>query len=123
MSNYKHWEMHKDDEQILWLGINRQDTLLNSIDDEVLDELNSLLQEVGQLSDAQGLIIYSAKMKGFIAGADVHAFSKFKDPEEVIDFLRKGQAVFSRLEALSIPTVAMINGFCMGGGLELSFGL
>lgn len=120
MSSYKHWEMHKDDEQILWLGINRQDTLLNSIDDEVLDELNSLLQEVGQLSDAQGLIIYSAKMNGFIAGADVHAFSKFKDPEEVINFLRKGQTVFSRLEALSIPTVALIKGFCMGGGLELS---
>ncbi|CDZ78239.1 Fatty acid oxidation complex subunit alpha [Legionella massiliensis] len=120
MSNYKHWEMHKDDEQIIWLGLDRQDVAVNAMNDEVLDELNSVLQEIAQISDACGLIIYSAKSKGFIAGADVHAFSKFKDPAEAVNFLRKGQTVFSRLEALSIPTVAMINGFCMGGGLELA---
>jgi 3-hydroxyacyl-CoA dehydrogenase/enoyl-CoA hydratase/3-hydroxybutyryl-CoA epimerase len=120
MSNYKHWEMQKDDEHIVWLGINRQDVSVNTINDEVLDELNSLLQEIAKLSEARGLIIYSAKAKGFIAGADVHAFTRFKDPSEAVNFLRKGQTVFSRLETLSIPTVAMINGFCMGGGLELA---
>lgn len=120
MSKYKHWEIQKDDEGIIWLGINRQDVAVNTIDDEVLDELNSLLQEISQISDAQGLIIYSAKPKGFIAGADIHAFTQFKDPAEAVTFLRKGQTVFSRLEGLTIPTVAMINGFCMGGGLELA---
>ncbi|MBA3535332.1 MAG: enoyl-CoA hydratase/isomerase family protein [Tatlockia sp.] len=120
MSNYKHWEMQKDDEHIIWLGINRQDKAVNTINDEVLDELNSLLQEIAKLSEARGLIIHSAKAKGFIAGADVNAFTSFKDPSEAVNFLRKGQTVFSRLENLSIPTVAMINGFCMGGGLELA---
>lgn len=120
MSNYKHWEMKKDAEQIVWLGFDRKDTGVNVINNEVLDELNSLLQDVAQQTDAVGLIIYSAKSKGFIAGADVNAFSQFKTPAEAVDFLRKGQAVFSRLEALKIPTVAMINGFCMGGGLELA---
>lgn len=120
MSNYKHWEIQKDDECIIWLGINRQNAAVNTINDEVLDELNSLLQEISQISEAQGLIIYSAKPKGFIAGADIHAFTEFKDPIEAVTFLRKGQTVFSRLEGLSIPTVAMINGFCMGGGLELA---
>ncbi|WED44419.1 3-hydroxyacyl-CoA dehydrogenase NAD-binding domain-containing protein [Legionella cardiaca] len=120
MSNYKHWELQTDADHIAWLAINRQDTAVNAINNDVLDELNSLLQEIGQRSNLKGLIIYSGKNKGFIAGADVNAFSQFTAPAEAVDFLRKGQAVFSRLEALSIPTVAMIDGFCMGGGLELA---
>ncbi|KTD09297.1 3-hydroxyacyl-CoA dehydrogenase NAD-binding domain-containing protein [Legionella jamestowniensis] len=120
MSNYKHWELQTDTDHIAWLAINRQDSAVNTINNEVLDELNSLLQEIGQRSNLKGLIIYSTKSKGFIAGADVNAFSQFTTPAEAVDFLRKGQAVFSRLEALSIPTVAMIDGFCMGGGLELA---
>ncbi|MDA9271925.1 3-hydroxyacyl-CoA dehydrogenase NAD-binding domain-containing protein [bacterium] len=119
MSHYKHWEIHTDTNQIIWLGINRKDATVNTINDEVLDEFNSLLQEISQMK-AKGLIIYSLKKKGFIAGADVNAFAHFDKPAHAVDFLRKGQAVFTRLEALSIPTVAMIDGFCMGGGLELA---
>lgn len=120
MSNYKHWEMQLDADHIVWLGIDRKDVSVNVINDEVLDELNGILQEISQIPDAKGLVIYSAKDKGFIAGADVRAFSQFKTPAEAVDFLRKGQAVFARLEALAIPTVVMIDGFCMGGGLELA---
>ncbi len=120
MSIYKHWDIKKDAANILWLGMNRQDETVNSINTAVLDELNGILQEVSQNKAARGLIIYSLKRKGFIAGADVNALANFKSPTEAVDFLRKGQAVFSRLEMLSIPTVAMINGFCMGGGLELA---
>jgi len=120
MSNYKHWEMQVDASQIIWLGFNRKDASVNTIDDEVLDELNGLLHEVSKVTNAKGLIIYSLKAKGFIAGADVNAFSNFKNPSQAVDFLRKGQAVFSYLESLTIPTLAMIDGFCMGGGLELA---
>jgi 3-hydroxyacyl-CoA dehydrogenase/enoyl-CoA hydratase/3-hydroxybutyryl-CoA epimerase len=120
MNNYKHWEMHTDKDHIAWLGLDRKDTSVNSINDEVLDELNSLLQEISQISSVKGLIIYSLKEKGFIAGADVNAFSNFDKPAQAVDFLRKGQAVFTRLEHLTIPTVAMIDGFCMGGGFELA---
>ena len=120
MSNYKHWQMQIDGSHVIWLGINRKDAAVNTINDEVLDELNSLLHEISQLNNAKGLIIYSLKSKGFIAGADVYAFSQFNHPTHAVDFLRKGQAVFSHIESLSIPTVAMIDGFCMGGGLELA---
>jgi 3-hydroxyacyl-CoA dehydrogenase/enoyl-CoA hydratase/3-hydroxybutyryl-CoA epimerase len=120
MSNYKHWEMHTDSDAIIWLGLNRQNASVNSMNDEVLDELNGLLQEITQISNAKGLVIYSLKKKGFIAGADVNVIASLVNPSQAVDFLRKGQAVFSRLEMLSIPTVAMINGFCMGGGLELA---
>ncbi|VEH32119.1 enoyl CoA hydratase [Legionella sainthelensi] len=120
MNNYKHWELQQDSDNILWLGLNRIDTTVNSINEEVLDELNSLLYEVSQNKNAIGLIVYSAKEKGFIAGADVNAFSKFETTAQAVDFLRKGQAVFARLQALTIPSVAMIDGFCMGGGCELA---
>ena len=120
MSNYQHWQMEIDASHIIWLGINRKNAAVNTINDEVLDELNGLLHEISQKNDAKGLIIYSLKKKGFIAGADVNAFSRFDQPTQAVDFLRKGQAVFSYLESLKIPTVAMIDGFCMGGGLELA---
>jgi 3-hydroxyacyl-CoA dehydrogenase/enoyl-CoA hydratase/3-hydroxybutyryl-CoA epimerase len=120
MSNYKHWQMQIDESQIVWLGMDRKNSAVNSINDEVLDELNGLLHEIAQNCSAKGLIIHSLKAKGFIAGADVNAFAHFSQPAQAVDFLRKGQAVFSYLEGLKIPTVAMINGFCMGGGLELA---
>ncbi len=120
MNNYKHWDLKQDNDHILWLGLDRKDTRVNSMNEEVLDELNSLLHEIAQVKDANGLVIYSLKEKGFIAGADVTLFSKFESPSHAVDFLRKGQAVFARLEALTMPTVAMIDGFCMGGGYELA---
>lgn len=124
MSEYKHWKMHvettTENTRIAWFGFDRQHERVNSIHDEALDELNDLLQDLSQMPDVQGLIIYSLKSKGFIAGADVNTIARLSTPEQAVDFLRKGQAVFARLEALPIPTVAMINGFCMGGGLELA---
>lgn len=120
MSNYKHWDLQHDKDHILWLGLNRNDANVNTINEAVLDELNSLLQEVAQDKNAIGLIIYSQKEKGFIAGADVKTFSEFSTPAQAVDFLQKGQAVFSRLEHLSIPSVALIDGFCLGGGYELA---
>lgn len=120
MNNYKHWNLQQDNDSILWLGLDRKDTTVNSINEEVLDELNSLLHEISQNKNAIGLIVYSAKEKGFIAGADVNAFSKFETTSQAVDFLRKGQAVFARLQTLTIPSVAMIDGFCMGGGCELA---
>lgn len=120
MNNYKNWELKRDKDCILWLGINRNGAPVNTINEEVLDELNSILHEISLDKKAIGLIIYSLKEKGFIAGADVNAFSKFETPAQAVDFLQKGQAVFSRLQGLSIPSVAMIDGFCMGGGFELA---
>lgn len=120
MNNYNNWEIKVDQDHIIWLGVNRQKASVNTINGEMLDELNTIIQEITQKSEAKGLIIYSAKEKGFIAGADIHSFSKFGTTAEVVEFLKKGQVVLNRLEALTIPKVAMINGFCMGGGLELA---
>lgn len=120
MNKTKHWTVEVDADNIIWLGFGRQDATVNTINDEVLDELNILLQDVAKRDDLKGLVIHSTKDKGFIAGADVKTFTELSDSKKLIEFLRKGQTVFARLEALPIPTVAMIDGFCMGGGLELA---
>jgi 3-hydroxyacyl-CoA dehydrogenase/enoyl-CoA hydratase/3-hydroxybutyryl-CoA epimerase len=120
MNNYVHWDLERDEDDILWLGLDRRDSAINTINEAVLDELNNMLKDIALDKNAAGLVIYSRKPKGFIAGADIHAFSAFDNVTTVVDFLQKGQAVFARLEALSIPSVAMIDGFCMGGGYELA---
>jgi 3-hydroxyacyl-CoA dehydrogenase/enoyl-CoA hydratase/3-hydroxybutyryl-CoA epimerase len=72
-----------------------------------------------RLENPKGLIIRSAK-DGFIAGADVEEFTRFKSPEEAMAFVRLGWDVFQQLHDLPFPTTAAINGFCVGGGLELA---
>jgi 3-hydroxyacyl-CoA dehydrogenase/enoyl-CoA hydratase/3-hydroxybutyryl-CoA epimerase len=120
MNNYKHWNVEQDAEHIIWLGIDRKDAAVNTINDEVLDELNTIFLDIVKRENIKGLIIYSLKQKGFIAGADVNTFAELTDADKVSQFLTKGQTVFTRLESLPFPTVAMIDGFCMGGGLELA---
>lgn len=120
MSQYKHWKLVTDADHIVWLGFDRADSSANTLNEIALSELNAILQEVSHIKGAQGLVIHSLKPKGFIAGADVHQFAHFENEAQIIDFLRKGQAVFARLESLPLPTLALIHGFCLGGGLELS---
>src|SRR6185369_6684879 len=68
----------------------------------------------------KGLAILSAKENGFAAGADIEEFTRLKDAEEAMAFLRLGNEVFDKVERLAFPTVAMVHGFCMGGGTELA---
>src|SRR3990167_64895 len=112
MSQYQHWDVKLDAKHIVWLGLDRQHASVNTINSDVLDELNLILQDLSHKSDLAGLVIYSLKAHGFIAGADIHEFAHFKSNKQIIDFLRKGQTVFARLESLKFPTLAMIDGFC-----------
>ncbi len=120
MREEKHWKLTEDKAHVVWLGLDRAGETTNSINDEVLDELNICLQTIEQMHEAKGLVIYSCKAKGFIAGADIKTFLNLDTKERAEAFLHKGQAVLARLEALRVPTVAMIDGFCLGGGMELA---
>jgi len=116
---YNHFKLHTDSKNILWLTVDRANASANSLSREVFDELNAVLDDIAQRKVA-GVVILSGKNKGFIAGADISQFTHLKSKKEAFDLIRQAQLVLDKLEALPVPTVAMIKGFCLGGGLELA---
>ncbi|MEE9493797.1 MAG: 3-hydroxyacyl-CoA dehydrogenase NAD-binding domain-containing protein [Gammaproteobacteria bacterium] len=108
-----------DADNIAWLHLDKQASGTNVLSASVLGEFYQQLLEL-EKQRPRGLIILSDKKNGFIAGADVNEFTQLKNQDEALDAIRRGQEVFDRLAALSFPTVALIHGFCLGGGLELA---
>ena len=116
---YKHWRVQTDDQRIVWLAADKADAGANVLSKDVLEELHAIL-DVLAAEGPRGLVIYSAKANGFIAGADVKEFTVLKDFQEASELIQRGQTALDRIEALPFPTVAMIHGFCLGGGMELA---
>ena len=115
----RHWSSERDDDNIVWLKIDKQDSDNNFLAAEVLMELNERLEELDTIPP-KGVVIYSGKERSFIMGADIKEFTQIESPEQGYGLVRQAHSVFDRLEALPFPTVVAINGFCLGGGLELS---
>jgi 3-hydroxyacyl-CoA dehydrogenase/enoyl-CoA hydratase/3-hydroxybutyryl-CoA epimerase len=116
---YKHWTIERDKDNICWLHFNKADTSTNVLSSEVLNELHAVLDAAAQ-PQPKGMVFVSDKKNGFIAGADITEFTTIKDHGEAMDFLRRGHDIMNRIEAMKWPTVAMIKGFCLGGGMELA---
>jgi 3-hydroxyacyl-CoA dehydrogenase / enoyl-CoA hydratase / 3-hydroxybutyryl-CoA epimerase len=114
----KHWRWEKDKDGLAWLTFDKQGESANTFSKGALQELSVSLNEIRN-SSPRGLIIRSAK-ENFIAGADVEEFTRFQTPEEALAFVKLGWDVFQQLADLPFPTTAMVNGFCMGGGVELA---
>ena len=114
----EHWFADEDAQGLVWLTFDRQGESANTFSRQALEELSTALDEIGA-KRPRGLIIRSAK-DSFIAGADVNEFVKFKDSDEAVAFTRMGWDTMQKLRDLPFPTTALVNGFCMGGGLELA---
>ncbi len=107
----------KQEESVAILSINRPQAL-NALNSQVFDELNEALDYIEQANYLKVLII-TGEGKAFVAGADI-AEMKNKNTHEAADFSERGQQTFLRLENLKIPVIAALNGFALGGGLELA---
>lgn len=116
---WSHWRLAKDEDGVAWLLFDRKGASVNSLSEEVLTELDAALGEI-ESGHPKGLVIRSAKPSGFIAGADIAELRGAADPALVQAAIARANAVVNRLEALTIPTVAVIHGFCLGGGLEIA---
>ena len=116
---YKNFKLTRDDDGIAWLLFDREGTSANTLSEDVLVEFETVIAALEQDRPA-GIVIRSAKPSGFIAGADVNEFRGVSDPREVENRMARAHAVVDRLEGFKIPTVAVIHGFCLGGGLEVA---
>lgn len=94
---------------------------VNTFSMPVIEELETILDEAAQNKAIKAMTISSGKENVFIAGADLHSFEPmFKDPAQAEKIIAAGQRVFNKLQYLPFPTVALIQGACLGGGLEFA---
>jgi len=107
---------------ILLLTISRPKAL-NALDETTLNQLSETLDQIAanidKSNEARVLLVTGAGEKAFVAGADIRAMQTMS-AEQASTFAALGQAIFRKLEQLPIPTIALVNGFALGGGCELA---
>ena len=118
-TSYNNWKVEKDEDHFITVTVDKAKTSTNVLSREVLTELQTILDEVKKCS-AKALIFQSGKNNGFIAGADVNEFSGFNSYNDALKAIQTGQHLMNSIENLPFPTLALINGFCLGGGMELA---
>ena len=105
--------------RISYITINRPNQL-NSLNSETIKELNKSIVFSEKNKNVRAIILTGSGNKSFVAGADIKEFSEFNSSQGE-ELARKGQDIlFNKLENCSKPTIAAINGFALGGGLELA---
>ena len=117
--SYKNWIIEKDNDDICWLHLDVADSTTNILRFDVIDELNDIINDLAQ-SLPSGIIFVSDKKNGFIAGADIKEFTEINTVEQAREMLHRGHEIMNKIESLPCTTVAMIDGFCLGGGMELA---
>src|SRR6201992_1544922 len=115
---YRNFKLTRDTDGVAWLFSDREGASANTLSADVLTEFDTVLAAL-ESERPTGLVIRSAKTSGFIAGADVNDFRGAAEAA-VEAQISRAHAVVDRLEAVRFPTLAVIHGFCLGGGLEVA---
>ncbi|WP_108449073.1 enoyl-CoA hydratase-related protein [Halomonas sp. BN3-1] len=107
-----------DNDGVVRLTINRPKAL-NALNREVIEALAEILDRLEGREGLRAVLITGAGEKSFVAGADITAMREM-NPLEARDFAGQALKTIKRLETLPVPVVALVNGFCLGGGCELA---
>lgn len=111
--------LYRNENKIAYITINRPDKL-NALNKVTIEELNKALETANQDSSVRVVIITGSGEKAFVAGADISEFASFS-VEQGKALAAEGQAkLFDRVENMNKPLIAAVNGFALGGGLELA---
>ena len=108
----------EDFDAVRRITLNRPDKL-NALDRLTLDELHAAFADTAASDAIRAVVLTGAGPKAFVAGADIAQMNTLT-PLQARDFSRHGQALMTRIERLGKPVIAMVNGFALGGGLELA---
>ncbi len=113
------WASETDASGIVWLSFDKPGGSTNTLSRDTVVELGEHIARLAA-SPPRGVVIRSAKENGFIAGADIRQFTQLANAEQAYELVRAAQKIFASIESLPCPTVAIIHGFALGGGLELA---
>ncbi len=110
----------KRDNGLAILVFDDKNEKFNKLSKNALIELDDFLEIAKTKNDIKCLLIISGKKDSFIAGADINEIKDISDPQDAMNKARQGQLILHKFSLLPYPTVAAINGACLGGGLELA---
>ena len=111
-------QLRIDTDGLAWIVFDG-DGKLNILTSDVMMRLNDLLEQVASSPQIKALIFRSGKEGSFIAGANIDEIAAITDPKVGAEKAAMGQSVFTRVSRLKIPTIAAVDGVCLGGGTEL----
>lgn len=115
------FQLQKNDNGIATLTFNLPNEKVNKFNLPVIAELETVIDSISKDNSIKALKVISGKDDIFIAGADLHSFEPaFDDPSIAEKIINTGHRVFNKLSSLPFPTIAVINGACLGGGLEFA---
>jgi enoyl-CoA hydratase len=109
----------KKEKQIGFVTLNRPE-VYNALNHQLIIELGEIIEQIKKDSELGAVILIGAGEKAFVSGADINELSAMNSSLLGFDTSREHQFVFNQLERLGKPSIAAINGYCFGGGLELA---
>jgi 3-hydroxyacyl-CoA dehydrogenase/enoyl-CoA hydratase/3-hydroxybutyryl-CoA epimerase len=120
MNQFNHLRIDRDGRSVVTVTFDVAQRSVNVLDEGVLGELDAAISRLERDRTIRLIVFRGAKPSGFLAGADVHRIHSLSNSDEVETAIRRGQDLFQRIEALPAPTLAVIHGPCLGGGLEFA---
>ena len=118
--NFKNFQVAIDHRGVATITLDVPNHPVNLLNEDVMQELELIVSDLEHADGVRLAVIQSGKESGFLAGADVHVIANIHSAEHAGDLIDTGQRLFARIEALPMPTLVVIHGVCLGGGLELS---
>jgi 3-hydroxyacyl-CoA dehydrogenase/enoyl-CoA hydratase/carnithine racemase len=118
MNPYNNFQIEHDARGVTTVSLDVPGRPMNVLTNEVMMELDQIVHELETGGDTKLVLFQSSKESGFLSGADVEALQQLDSATDAIRAVESGQMLFQRIEWLPFPTVAVIHGPCLGGGLE-----